>query len=71
MLNFSQKSLYYLFRCIVKIVEGEGINFCDQQKCSENRRFAIRNKMQFECSHIDKVLNAVEHDAITPMYVLC
>ena len=54
----------------MKIVEGEGIHFCDQKKCLENRRFAIRNNTQFECSHIEKVNQAITDNAITPVYVL-
>ena len=51
----------------MKIVDGDNISFCDQKKCNENRRFAVRNNTQFECSHIQKVKQAVTDDDITPL----
>ena len=59
----------FSYRCIVKL-EKNGINFCDQRKCSENRRFNIRNNLQFECPHICKVLEAIENNSVHPVYVL-
>ena len=56
--------------CVVKIVGGDNISFCDQKKCTENRRFTVRNNMQFECSHIQKVQQAVIDDDITPLWVM-
>ena len=46
---------------------GEGIHFCDQKKCLELRRAAVRNNKNFECSHVKKVLQSIEDDQITPL----
>ena len=57
-------------RCIVQIVDGdEMIHFCDQKKCAEIRRFNVRNSTQFLCAHIEKVLEALEHDVVISVYV--
>ena len=46
---------------------GEGIHFCDQKKCLELRRVAVRNDKNFECAHIKKVLQSIEDQQITPL----
>ena len=51
----------------MKIEEGEGIHFCDQKKCTETRRFNIRNHKQFLCAHIQKVLAELESGLIVHM----
>ena len=64
--------LFYMHfvRCVVKIVDGDNISFCDQKKFTENRRYAVRNSTKFECSHIQKVKKAVIEDDITPLWVM-
>ena len=57
----------FLFRTVVKLMTGEGIHFCDQKKCIELRRVAVRNDKKFECSHIKKVLQCIEDDQIKPL----
>ena len=57
----------FQFRTVVKLMTGEGIHFCDQKKCIELRRVAVRNDQKFECSHIKKVLQCIEDDQITPL----
>ena len=61
---------YWQFhRCFVRVKSelcdtGEDTNFCTKFDCSENRRLAIRNKHQFDCTHIQKVLSDPNHDLV-------
>ena len=61
---------YWQFRrCFVRVKShlcdtGEDTNFCTKFDCCENRRLAIRNKHQFDCPHIEKVLSDLKNDLL-------
>ena len=61
---------YWQFhRCFVRVKSdlfdiGEDINFCTKFDCCENRRLAIRNKHQFDCPHIQKVLSDLNNNLV-------
>ena len=67
-LRVCQKDLKFtdtkiLYRCVVKLVD-DGIHFCDYKNCIENRRFAVRNKNNFDCSHISKVIEVLAKNVV-------
>ena len=52
-------------RCFVRVKSdifdtGEDTNFCTKSSCTENRRLAIRNNTDFQCTHIQKVADDIE-----------
>ena len=52
-------------RCKTDIFDtGDDINFCTKLDCTENRRIAIRNSKQFQCAHIEKVLQEVYEERV-------
>ena len=57
---------YWQFnRCFVRAKTnlfdtGDDTNFCTKWDCSEKRRLAIRNSEQFDCPHIQKVIQDLE-----------
>ena len=52
-----------MFGNLVQIFQDdeEKINHCDQRKCAELRRHAVRNSTQYECAHVAKVTSDL-HD---------
>ena len=52
-------------RCFVRVKSdifdtGGDTNFCTKSSCTENRRLAIRNNTDFQCTHIQKVADDIE-----------